>query len=188
MKKPSGISIFLTIMIGLLVVAFYYVIETQERPQSKTQVSRIIRNDFFKNKPALEELVAFAMTPNAPDSWYFDNRGDSLQYGSESYINGNYAFTSVPVFKVVPGLAGKMDALQLCVIRSEKEEGCDKRVISFTYKEGLFSPDGRYVSFRYFPDGICKQEMESIQHSDVKWNWSFYLDKNWVAKSSKPKH
>lgn len=182
LKNINGLSVFLTFMILLLFGAFYYVIETQERPQSKAEVSRIIRTGFFKNKLQYNALSVFALQAHSRSSdWYFDNRsGDSLQFVGEDL--------GAPDFERPAGLRNTMDSLQLDLLRYQNDEVCDKRSVTFTLKSDLFSPDGRVVYFRYFPDGMCKEMIASIRRSDNKWNWSFFLDKNWVAQSVKRKH
>ena|SRR6218665_214785 len=182
LKNINGLSIFLTFMILLLFGAFYYVIEAQERPQSKAEVSRIIRDDFFKNKNRYNSLAAFAVNAHSrSNDWYFDNRsGDSLQFVAEDI--------GAPDFRFPGKLRNTMDSLQLDLLRYQNDKVCDKRSVAFTLKSDLFSPDGRAVCFRYFPEGMCKEMIDAIHRSDNKWNWSFFLDKNWIAQSIKKKH
>jgi hypothetical protein len=195
-------------MIVLLFTAFYNIIENQERPQSKAEVSRIIRKDFFDHKKEYNELAAFVGSVNSySDDWYLDygdekaikfyseTSFDSCKLSKEEYISkyyhGNDAEASVfdiPDFYFPSRLAETMKILKLKNIHFQKEGECGKKTIDFNYDDHYFTPEKRTVYFTYFPDGMCREEIDLINKSDNKWNWSMFLDKNWLERSIKTKH
>lgn len=209
-EKIDGKMIFLVIIAGFLVYAFYHIIEAQERPQAKVTVSRILRQDFFSHKKQFNDIAAFADSVNSySDEWYFENDpGRELQYFSETgfdsckismaqYVKRYYKkidpSTSpcyVPDFDLPAELISlkMMDTLQLQKISFQRSKTCNKKTVSFIYKSEIFSPDGRTIRFRYFPDGMCREIIDMINSSDNMWNWTIYLDKNWIAESIKRNH
>lgn len=208
LKKINGLSIFLTILIAWLFVKFYSIVEEQERPQSKAEVSRIIRENFFKQKTRFTALAEYATTVKSySKDWYFENDAekklnyfsstpiDSCKMPLDSYIKKYYGTINpttdpccVPDFIAFSGLQQLLDSLQLNKLHYVVTETCGKRCVSFEYKNAVFTPEPRTVYYKYFPDGICKEMMDKIKNSDNKWNWAYYLDKNWVAQSVREKH
>lgn len=208
LKKVNGLSIFLTILIGWLGVTFYSIVEEQERPQSKTEVSRIIRENFFKHKSRFLALADYAANVKSYSSnWYFENDSekklnyfsstsfDSCKVPLDVYISKYYGSinpttdpTCVPDFNIFAGMQLLMDSLQLRKVELNHTETCEMPVVTFAYKNEVFTPEPRTVYYKYFPNGICKEMMDKIKNSDNKWNWAYYLDKNWVAQSVREKH
>jgi hypothetical protein len=207
-KKIDGRMIFLVFLVVFLVVTFYSIIEAQERPHSKAEVSRIIRTDFFEQKLRFRQLAGFALSTNSySDNWYFqDDEEKGFQFYSETefdsckitlqeYISKYYKNTEssiapcyVPDFDTPSGLQAALDSLHINKLHYQLAGTCEKRNVTFVYKDDLFSPERRTILFRYFPDGMCREMIETIKKSDNKWNWAIYLDKNWIAESIKKKH
>jgi hypothetical protein len=202
--KIDGRMIFLVFIMLFLAISFYSIIEMQERPHSKTEVSRIIREKFFKNKPVYQKLVSFALNINSYSTeWHFETVSDNkFQYYSETpfdsckislkeyktkYYKNIVPETSpslVPDFDIPAVFNETLDSLLVSSFLYTKEEAnCGKRNICFKFKRDLFNPEGRVVQFRYFPEGMCKEIIKKIKESDNKWNWIIYLDNNWIAES-----
>lgn len=200
--------IFLLLIILFLCFTFYSIIEIQERPHSKAQVSRIIRNDFFRNRSAFQKLASFASNVDSySNNWYFEiNDKNKLSYFSETsfdsctiplknfmakYYKGVDPETSpvnVADFKVPSDLKQLLDTLQLSNFHYMNKGTCNKKNVVFKYKGDVFNPENRTIIFRYFPEGMCKEMIEIVKKSDNKWNWAIYLDKNWIAESIKKSH
>lgn len=201
-------SVFLVFLILFLAITFYSIIETQERPHSKVEVSRIIREDFFKYKSEYTALASSALnTKSYSNDWLFENNSDNgLQFFSETsfdsckipkeeyirkYYNGKDSSTpisNVPDFDPPERLSEMMKEMKLLNFHYQSVGVCSKRNVTFVYEPEFFTPEGRIILFRYFPEGICREEMDRIKKSDNKWNWSMYLDKNWIAASVKTRH
>lgn len=185
--KIDGRMIFLLIIILFLGVSFYSIVEVQERPHSKTEVTRILRQDFFKNKSEYQRLVMFAMDVNScGDNWYLEtNDKKELQCFSETPES---LPVKIPAFAIPSGFETIFDTLQLSRIQYMKDGVCNKKNIFFNYRNDVFNPEDRTIIFRFFPDGLCRKMIEKINKSDNKWGWVIYLDKNWIAESVKKPH
>jgi hypothetical protein len=150
--KIDGRMIFLVLLIIFLGITFYSIIEIQERPHSKTEISRILREDFFRNRSEYQKLALHAS-------------------GKDSLVSSDLP-----------------EKLHLKSIHYSEEQVCLKKNVVFNYKDDLFNPEDRTISFQYFPEGICSTMIEKIKRSGNKWNWIIYLDKNWIAESVKKTH
>jgi hypothetical protein len=208
-EKFDGRMIFLLIIAVFLGITFYHIIEEQERPQTKITVARLLRTHFFKHKAEFEKLAGAAdkvstysndwyleRSPENKIAYYSETSFDSCRIPLSEYQKKFYGKTDrnalpcyIPDFAVPEFInVNEFDSLEISKVWYQREEMCRKPVISFIYKEEAFSPKGRTIKYRYFPNGLCKEMIDEMKKPENLWNWIIFIDKNWIAESVKHNH
>jgi hypothetical protein len=104
-----------------------------------------------------------------------------LYYGNiDTTTSGCY----VPDFILPASFEHFLNKYNVRIVRMNSSE-CDQKAVSFIYAYRHFFPTDRIIWLKYFPEGICKNYLETKKHTVGGYYWIYPINNSWVIESAK---